>query len=201
MKVYGLTGGIATGKTTVEEALRSVGIPTFDADQFARLVVEPGQPAHREIVEEFGLAVLDDSGRIDRSALGRVVYRDAALRKRLEEITHPRIMGAIFDRVAELGRTGEAIAVVSAALLVEANFVDRFDGLVVITCSPAEQLRRIMARDGFSEAQARRRIEAQMPLGDKVAMADWVIDTNGPREHTTTQVEDLVRRWRGDYSS
>ena len=198
MKVYGLTGGIASGKTTVEQALRSLGIPTFDADQFARAVVEPGEPAYLEIVEEFGSGILDADGRVDRRALGRVVYRDPALRRRLEAITHPRIMGAIFDRVAELGRTGESIAVVSAALLVEADFVDRFDGLVVITCSPAEQLHRIMDRDRFTEAQARRRIEAQMPLGDKVAVADWVVDTNGPREHTTTQVEDLVQRWRSE---
>jgi len=199
MKVYGLTGGIATGKSTVEGVLRDLGIPTFDADEYARKVVEPGQPAYHEIVGAFGDGVLAPDGTLDRKALGQVVYGDPAKRRRLERITHPRIMGTIFDEVAELGRAGEPIAVVSAALLFEAGYHDDFDGVLVVTCTAAEQLRRIIERDGFTEEQARQRIEAQMPLGDKAALADWLIDTSGDREQTAERIEALVRRWR--YSS
>jgi dephospho-CoA kinase len=159
-------------------------------------VVEPGRPAYVDIVETFGDEVLAEDGTLDRAALGRVVYRDESLRRRLEEITHPRIMGTIFEEVDRMGARGASLAVVSAALLVEAGFVDRFDGLLVVWCDPDEQLRRIMERDSFTEAQARMRIEAQMPVADKVARADWVIHTNGSREDTAVQVRDLVARWR-----
>ncbi len=196
MRRFGLTGGIATGKTTVEGVLRDLGVPTFDADQYARRVVEPGQPAHAEIVETFGPSVLDETGAIDRAALGRLVFRDTDARARLERITHPRIMGTIFAEAAALGEQGEPITVVSAALLFEAHFQDQFDGVLVVWCDPEEQLRRIMERDAFNAEQARLRIEAQMPINDKVALADWVIDTNGTKDETATQVQALVRRWR-----
>lgn len=168
----------------------------MDADQYARLVVEPGRPAYVDIVETFGEDVLAEDGTLDRAALGRVIYRDAELRRRLEEITHPRIMGAVFDEVARMGARGAPTAVVSAALLVEADFVDQFDGLLVVWCHPDEQLRRIMERDDFTEQQARMRIEAQMPVADKVARADWVIHTNGSRDDTLAQVRELVALWR-----
>jgi len=196
MKVYALTGGIATGKSTVEEALRGLGIPTLDADVVAREVVEPGLPAYREIVEEFGRSVLDEERRLDRRALGRVVYRDAEKRKRLEQITHPRIWASIWKKCADLERAGEPIVVVSAALLVESGYHTRFDGVVVVRCTPDEQLRRIMNRDGFTEEQARRRIEAQMPIGDKVAVADWIIDTEGTKHETAARAAELVQAWR-----
>lgn len=196
MKVYGLTGGIATGKSTVEEVFRGLGIPTLDADRYARTVVEPGQPAHGEIAAEFGDEVLDGDGRIDRAALARVVYRDPVRRHRLEQITHPRIMGAIWDEVARLDRAGHPIAVVSAALLVETGYHRQFDGLIVVWCDRDEQMHRIVARDGFDRAQARRRVEAQMPMGDKVAVADWSIDTNGTKGETTEKVLALVHEWR-----
>lgn len=196
MKVYGLTGGIATGKSTVEQALRGLGIPTLDADVFARRVVEPGQPAHAEIAEEFGPGVLDTAGRIDRPALARLVYRDPVKRHRLEQITHPRIMGAIWDEVTRLEREDHPIVVVSAALLVEAGYHRRFDGLVVVWCGAEEQMTRVVARDELDETQARRRIEAQMPMGDKIAVADWTIDTNGTRGQTAEQVLALVQEWR-----
>ncbi len=198
MKVYGLTGGIATGKSTVEEVLRGLGIPTLDADRYARVVVEPGQPAHDEIVAEFGAEVVDGDGRIDRPALARVVYRDPVRRHRLEQITHPRIMGAIWDEVARLGEEGHPIVVVSAALLVETGYHRQFDGLLVVWCDRREQLRRIVHRDGLSDGAARRRVEAQMPMGDKVAVADWNIDTDGTKGETTEKVLDLVHRWRRD---
>jgi len=196
MKVYGLTGGIATGKSTVEEALRGLGVPSLDADHYARAVVEPGLPAYREIVEEFGREVLDDEQRIDRAALGREVYRDADSRRRLEELTHPRIWTAIWKECARLEHRGAPIAVVSAALLVESGYHTRFDGMLVVHCPPEEQLRRIQTRDGFTAEQALRRVEAQMPISDKIAIADWLIDTTGTRAETALLVAALVRRWR-----
>lgn len=176
-------------------------MPTLDADVYARLVVEPGRPAYVEIVDEFGPEVLAADGTLDRAALGRVVYADPAARRSLEAITHPRIMGAVFDEAARMGARGAPMAVISAALLVEANFVGRFDGLVVVWCHPREQLRRIMERDGFTEEEAHRRVEAQMPMADKVARADWVIQTNGTREETAAQVRDLVELWRSTAGS
>ncbi len=196
MWVIGLTGGIASGKSTVEELLRGHGIPTIDADQVSRRVMRRGQPAYREIVEEFGAGILDRERRIDRRALGRVVYRDAARRRRLEEITHPRIWTAIWKQVSRLERQGEPLVVVSAALMVESGFHTRFDQVVVVSCGPEEQLLRVMDRDGFTREQACRRIEAQMPLSDKVAVADHVIDTSGTKERTAEQVTRLVSRWR-----
>lgn len=196
MRVYGLTGGIATGKSTVEDSLRGLGIPTLDADQFSRQVMEPGQLCHRDIVEEFGEEILDRERRIDRQALGHIVYRDAERRKRLEELTHPRIWSAIWKEVSRHEREGASIVIVSAALMVETHYHERFDGVIVVSCGPEEQLLRVMDRDRLTREQATRIIETQMPLNDKIAVADWVIDTNRSRQETAHQVRELVGKLR-----
>ncbi len=196
MKVYGLTGGIATGKSTVEDSFRGLGVPTLDADQYSRLVMQKGQLCYRDIVEEFGEGILDRERRIDRRALGHIVYRDAERRKRLEELTHPRIWSAIWKDASRHEREGEPFVIVSAALMVETNYHPRFDAVIVVSCGPEEQLLRVMDRDQLTREQATRIIETQMPLSDKVAVADWIIDTNGSRDETAMQVRELVQKLR-----
>jgi dephospho-CoA kinase len=188
MRVVGLTGGIASGKSTVARALAELGAKIVDADQVARQVVEPGEPAYEEIVASFGAEVLLPDGKIDRKKLGALVFADAEKRQRLNAITHPRIAAETQKKLMALGAAGERVAVYEAALLVENGVHRGLGGLIVVACSEMEQMTRIMRRDHLSQAEALQRIRAQAPLSDKVAVATWVIDTNGPVEATQKQV-------------
>jgi dephospho-CoA kinase len=191
MRVVGLTGGIASGKSTVAKMLASLGAPIVDADQVAREVVQPGQPAHEEIVAAFGRDILLADGAIDRKKLGALVFADADQRRRLNAITHPRIAAETQKRLTALGAAGARVAVYEAALLVENGIHRGLGGLIVVACSEAEQIQRAMKRDSLSLEEATRRMRAQAPLEDKVAAATWVIDTNGPMEATRKQVEKV----------
>lgn len=176
----GLTGGIATGKSTVARLLRDVhGIPVIDADAVARAIVAPGQPALAEIRARFGDGVLRPDGALDRAALGARVMRDPAERQALDAITHPRIHAEIVERLSALAASGAPVAAVEAALMVETGSYRRYDKLLVVSCHPATQLRRLMARQGFSEQEARRWIDAQMPLSEKERVADAVVYNEG----------------------
>ncbi len=191
MDVWGLTGNIACGKSLVEECLRERGVPVIDMDRLAREVVEPGEPALLQIREVFGDRVLTD-GRLDREALGRIVFSDPVARRKLEEITWPRIFARTRELLRNLRLAGEVAAVVSAALMVEADHHDAWDGLAVVTCPADVQLERLLARDGGDLQRAKARIESQLPQERKVAMADVVIDNGGGREQTARQVERWV---------
>jgi len=189
MRVVGLTGGIATGKSTVAEVLREhFGVPVVDADQVAREVVEPGEPALNDIVERFGPGVLVEDGSLDRAALREVVMHDAEARQALEGITHPAIYRTIASRLAALAREGHPIAVVEAALLVETGTGRQYDALVVVSCGPEEQVRRVVRRDGVDEVGARAVLAAQLPLADKERVADVVIRTDAPIEQLSAKV-------------
>jgi dephospho-CoA kinase len=192
-RIIGLTGGIASGKSTVARMLAELGAPVVDADELARRVVEPGQPAWDDIVAEFGRDVLLPDGRLDRKKLGAIVFRDDARRRRLNAITHPRISAASHAEVAAHVAAGAPVVVYEAALLVENGIHRGLDGLIVVACSPAEQLRRLMARDGLDKAAASERIAAQLPLADKLAVATFVVDTSGPLPDTRKQVEAVWR--------
>lgn len=192
-RVIGLTGGIGSGKSTVAAMLRELGAPVVDADRLARQVVEPGQPAYEEIVREFGPEVLAPDGAIDRKRLGEIVFGDEAKRRRLNAITHPRIAEAAQAEVARHVAQGAPIVFYEAALLVENGLHRALDGLVVVTAPPETQLRRVMARDDVSEKAARARMDAQLPLADKLAVATHVIDNSGSLEETRRQV---VRLWQ-----
>ena len=194
----GLTGGVATGKSHVRARIAELGWPTIDADQLAREVVRPGQPAWQEIRDRFGDAVCGPDGALDRHALGSIVFADAEARKDLEAIIHPRVYGAIqewLDRLA--GEGAHAVAVADIPLLYETGHAVDFDRVVVVLCAPEEQLRRLMARDGLDEAAARQRIEAQLPTADKAARADIVISTDASIEDTNVQVAGLVEEFTG----
>ncbi|MGH7398045.1 MAG: dephospho-CoA kinase [Candidatus Rokuibacteriota bacterium] len=192
--LVGLTGGIATGKSTVTALLASPSVRVVDADALAREVVEPGTPAHAQIVSEFGKDVLQPDGRLDRARLGEIVFPDPIRRKRLEAITHPAIR-ARFERIAaDLERAGfDGILIWDAALLIESGGNKKMDRTVVVTTDPATQLRRLMERDGCAEEAARARTVSQMPLAVKAHYADYVIDNSGPREQTATRVREVYR--------
>ncbi|HJL04535.1 MAG TPA: dephospho-CoA kinase [Polyangiaceae bacterium LLY-WYZ-15_(1-7)] len=185
----GLTGGIASGKSTVAALFAGLGIPVVDADQLAREVVAPGTEGLAAIVETFGDAYLAEDGSLDRKKLGALVFDDAGARRKLNAITHPRIAQAAMKRMAELQSHPAPYVLYEAALLVENRIHEAFGALVVVSVDEATQVARLRERDGLSEAEARARLEAQLPLAEKVAVADYVIDNGGTREQTAAQVE------------
>ena len=191
LKVLGLTGGIASGKSTVAGMFAARGVPVLDADQLLREVQEPGRPAHAEIAAAWPEALAAD-GTIDRKRLGGIVFADPAARARLEAITHPRIRALSDERLAALAAAGHPLAIYEASLLVEAGRHEELDGLIVVRTAPATQLDRVLARGGLSRAQAEARIAAQLPLADKLRVATHVIDNDGDRAATEAQVESLL---------
>lgn len=188
----GLTGGIASGKSTVARMLRDAGLHLLDADVIAREVVEPGTPALEAIVEAFGPDILTPEGTLDRGALGARVFGDDEALATLNGIVHP----AVGTRTAELldaaRERGEPLVIYDAALLVENKIYRMMDGLIVVALPRESQRARLMARDGLDAKAADARIDSQMPLEEKVAVADWVIDNAGSLENTRDQVNALI---------
>jgi dephospho-CoA kinase len=174
--------------------LRELGAPVVDADELARRVVEPGAPALAEIVAHFGPDVLGADGALDRKKLGAVVFGDAGAREALERITHPRIAAAAQAELARLAQEGHDVIIYEAALIVEKQLHTWMDGLIVVSLPAEVQLVRLMERDGIDRDAAARRLAAQLPLADKIAVADHVIDNSGPVDHTRDQVRAVWQR-------
>ena len=189
-----LTGGIATGKSHVRARFESLGIPTIDADLIAREVVAPGSPALAAIVQRFGPHVLDSRGALDRKRMANIVFSDPDARKALEAIVHPEVRRATDAWFASLDPAQHPFAIADIPLLYEVNRDRDVDAVIVVACRPNVQLRRLMKRDGLSEADAVRRIDAQLPIEDKVGRANFVIRTDGSFDDTNRQVDDLARR-------
>ncbi len=187
LRLIGLTGGIASGKSTVSRCLEEAGIPVIDADEIARHVVKPGHKAYTEVVNRFGRWVLGEEGEIDRARLGALVFEDEKARKDLEAITHPEIVREIARRIRDFEKK-PGLIVIDAALLFESGLSQSMDRNILVTASPEVQLKRLMDRDGLTEAEARRRIEAQMPSEEKLKRADFVIDNSGTPEEAQRQV-------------
>ena len=193
MHIFGLTGGIASGKSTVAARLRARGVPVIDADELARQVVGPGSEGLRDVAIAFGAGALSPDGTLNRPALAAVVFSDAAARRKLEAITHPRIARLMLERADELGRAGQPLACYEAALIVENGAQDQFRPLVVVSCPEEVQLARIRTRDTASQQDALARIRAQKPLSEKVAVADLVIDTAGSLEESERRTDEVLR--------
>ena len=191
MHLFGLTGGIASGKSTVAARFRARGLPVIDADVLARKVVEPGTEGLKAVVEAFGPEVLRPDGTLDRQALARRVFGDDAARRKLEAITHPRISALGFEQAGELARRGEPLACYEAALIVENGAADAFRPLVVVACPQELQVRRLQER-GATLEEALARVRAQRPLADKVAAADHVIDTTGTLEEGARRADEVL---------
>ena len=193
---YGLTGGIASGKSAVAAMLREMGFPVLDADPIAHKLLEPGQPAREEILREFGADLAGADGRIDRAKLGAIVFADPDRLAKLNAILHPRVEQILLKQYEEWERSGVRDAgFVEAALLVESGFVSHLDGLIVAWCEPEQQLERLKAR-GMSEVDAKRRILAQLPLEEKLLRATYSIDCSGTMESTRVQVRALAAQLR-----
>jgi dephospho-CoA kinase len=192
----GLTGGIASGKSAVAAMLRDMGFAVLDADSLAHKLVEPGQSAYEEVVREFGPDVVAPDGRIDRTKLSAIVFNDRSKLDRLNAIIHPRVAEGVFRQFDEWERQGTRdAAFVEAALLIESGIHKKLDGLIVAWCEPEQQLERLTAR-GLNEAEARRRIAAQLPVEEKLRYATEKINCSGSLDETRHQVEALAAKLR-----
>ncbi len=192
LRVFGLTGGIGSGKSTVARRFAARGLPVIDADLLAREVVEPGTPGLAQVVAAFGEAVLGPDGRLDRKALGARVFGDAEARARLNGILHPLIREGFARKRVALEQAGEPLACYEAPLLVEVGLADSLRPLVVVALSEELQVARVMQRDQASHDHARARVSAQLPLSEKVALADYVIDNHGSERDTVEQADRVL---------
>ena len=194
----GLTGGIATGKTTVAAMLRELGCRVLEADKIAHQMIEPDGPAYKEVVREFGPRILTAEGLVDRQKLGAIVFAEPARLARLNAIVHPPVLEEQSRQLAAIDHAdAHAIAVVEAALLIEAGFDKKLECLVVTWCNPEQQLERLTqqrAGRALTIEQARQRVAAQMPIEEKRRRADEVIDCSGTLEFTRAQVVALFAK-------
>jgi dephospho-CoA kinase len=192
-----LTGGIATGKSYCLARFAECGAAVIDADHLAHEAVALGTPGLARVVARFGSGVLLPDGSLNRRALGQIVFSDRAARANLEAIIHPEVYQRITEWFANLP-SGTRLAIADIPLVFETGHQHDFDCIIVCACDPAEQLRRIMSRDGLSEEAARARLDAQWPIGDKVARADYVIATDGSFGETTRAVREVYRALAGN---
>ena len=188
--VAGLTGVIASGKSTVSSKLAQLGAKLIDFDLIAHQVMEPGKPAYNDVVKFFGTQVCQEDGTLDRKKISDIVFKDMEKRKKLEGFTHPRIYEEFFRQLKEIGdEDPAAIVIVDIPLLVELNLMYLFEKIIVVSVSPETQKKRLMERDGIDEAEASRIIASQLPVKEKTGFADWVIENDGSMEETVNQVE------------
>jgi dephospho-CoA kinase len=194
MLVVGLTGGIASGKSTIAKMFSDRGIPLICADELARKAVEPGSSGLKEIERVFGNQVLDREGRLDREAMAEIVFRDPSARKHLESIIHPFVASEKERIIGELEVTGHTMVLVDVPLLYESGWEKSFDLIIVVYAPRDLQACRLVQRDKLSPDQAQARLAAQMDIEDKKNRADIVIDNTGDLEHTCQQVTAVLKR-------
>ena len=194
--IIGVTGGIASGKSTVARAFEALGAPWVDADDVAREVVEPGEPALAEISERFGQRVLNDDGTLNRRALREIVFAEPEERRWLESVTHPRIRARLTEHLARLQASGAPYVLLVSPLLFESGQSEMADRCLVIDVPEALQIERTAARDDVDEAQARAIVAAQMPRAERLARADDVLDNSGSEDAMRRRVAELDRRYR-----
>jgi len=192
MRVFGLTGGVASGKSTVARLLRARGVPIVVADEAARAIVAPGQPTARRIADRFGSGCFLADGTLDRKALGALIFADASARRALDAIVFQPLQDEIGRRLDALRRQGEAFAVLDAALIFEWGIERTLDGVVVVAAPREHQIARQVRRDGLSREQAEARVASQMPADEKVARADLVVDNGGEVGQLDAVVDALV---------
>ena len=185
----GLTGGIASGKTTVCRLLEAKGCTIIDADVVAHRLLLRGQPGYEPVLKAFGRGILGDAGEIDRGKLGAEVFGDRSKLEQLNRLLHPEVIRTIGGKLAALRQVGEVRVIVDASLMIESGFHRNFQRLVLVTCTMEQQAERLMTRNGLSQEQARQRIALQMPLEEKRAFATDIIDNSGTPERTRMQVD------------
>lgn len=191
----GLTGGIASGKSTVCHQLAEHGFDVIDADRVAHRLIRKGQPCFDPVVAAFGTRILDADGEIDRNVLGQVVFNDPARLHELNALVHPEVMRSILEQLDRLEQSHPpSKAVVDASLMIESGFHKQFKHLIVVSCGADQQVERLMERNRLSRAQALQRIGLQWPLQAKLPLATVVIDNSGTLEQTRRQVDRLLER-------
>jgi dephospho-CoA kinase len=195
MRKIGLTGGIASGKSTVAAMLRELGFDVIFADEISRGLLRSGEEALHETIREFGPEILGPDGMLDRKKLAAIVFSVQSKLDKLNAIIHPRVEAEMLRQFGELEREGRSVAFVEAALLVEAGYMKDLDGLVVAWCRPEQQMERLIGR-GMTEKEAQARIGAQMPVEEKLKLATYRIDCSGSMEETRRQVGELAERLR-----
>ncbi len=197
MLIVGLTGGIASGKSTIARALREEpGIAVVDADRIAWETYRPGTDVYEKLVKRFGEGIVNDQGEIDRKRLGAIVFRDPEARRSLNDIVHPAVLSKLREIARRERARGTRVLVVEAALLLESPHVDRsfFDYYVLVAVDPEEQLQRLMERDGLPREEALRRVQAQTPQDEKLPRADFVLWSRGRPEDTVREAQALFRQ-------
>jgi dephospho-CoA kinase len=194
LRVFGLTGGIASGKSSVAAFWRSHRLPVIDADELARQVVAPGTEGLAEVVQFFGTQALLTDGTLDRVRVAGLVFESAEARRALEAITHPRIHTVLEKRLSMLQGLGEPLACYEAPLLIETGRADRYRPLVVVTASPETQLKRAALRDAHTEATVTARINAQLSIAKKVELADFVICNDSNLQELESRAKDTLRQ-------
>lgn len=195
MRLIGLTGGIASGKSTVSAILRELGAHVLDADEIAREVVEPGAPALADIARRFP-GVVGPDGRLDRAALGARVFQDPAERAALNAIIHPRIQQAFLEKTQALAERGVDVVVYDAPLLIENSIHPWMNGVILVDAPRELQVARLMARNALSQEAAEQRLSAQLPLEEKRKHATWIVDNAGDLASTRAQVEAVWKTIR-----
>lgn len=190
----GLTGNIASGKSAAALFFAELGAHVIDADRVVHLLLKSGTPVYRKIVDAFGERILSSAGEIDRRILGRMVFSDADKRLLLNSLTHPAVETEILRRIGELEQSAlSGIIIVDAALMIETGGYKMYHRIIVVTCDPALQVSRLITRDGLTEEEAGARIASQMPMEEKLQLANYTIDTSRTLEHTREQVEAIYR--------
>lgn len=194
MLQVGLTGNIASGKSNAARVFAELGACIIDADIIAHELLAPGTATYRSIREAFGDEVLHPDGTVNRKKLGRIVFSETQKRLLLNGLIHPAVRNEVLRRVGELAEAETAaIIIVDAALMVESGFYKLHDRLIVVRCDPALQLSRLMARDGLQPSEARARMDAQMPVEEKLKLADYIIETSGTLRETRIQIEKIYK--------
>lgn len=193
--IIGLTGSIGTGKSTVSNMFLQLYFPVVDADKIAREVVEPGQDAYRKIVDTFGESILKQDKQIDRKILGKIVFSDTKKRKQLNDIVHPAIREEMLAQQEHYIKNGARCVVLDIPLLFESKLTHLVDKIIVVFVDSDVQLQRIMERDQSTKEIAMQRIKAQIPVSEKVKLADAVINNNGSKEETFQQLKKILWEW------
>lgn len=191
--VIGLTGGIATGKTTVAQMFEQLGARVVSADAVVHELLQPGTEVWRQVVHSFGMGILTADGHIDRKRLADIVFEDPSQRQNLERITHPPVLERLAREADSFRRSGHGVLVLEIPLLVETGSLGLVDKVVVVTAEQEAQLERLESRYGISREAGMRRISSQLPLSQKVKIADWVVSTDSDMESTRKQVESIWR--------
>jgi dephospho-CoA kinase len=194
VKLIGLTGGIASGKSTVAAILRRLGAAIINADDLSREVVQPGQEAWQKIIDSFGEQILQEDQTLDRKQLRKIVFDNREARQKLEAIIHPRVRSLAEQRVRELAAAGSSIIVYEVPLLFENQIHLWLRPVILVACDMATQKNRLQKRDHLTDTEARQHLEAQMSLADKRKLADYVVDNNGSLEELEQQVRAVLQK-------